>query len=108
MVRAVAEIEREIRQLSDGDREKLLRSLIAQLDAPSDGDVEHAWLVESHRRLDEIEQGKAHVAPGPQVMEDAHKLVKSIRDQSLYSGTARNAAFWHTHQRTTQKLFGER
>jgi putative addiction module component (TIGR02574 family) len=79
MARAVADIERDIRQLTERDREQLLRSLIDQLDGPPDADVEQAWLTESHRRLTEIEQGKAKTIPGPQVIAEALNLIKSLK-----------------------------
>jgi putative addiction module component (TIGR02574 family) len=84
MARAVADIERDIRQLTERDREQLLRSLIDQLDGPADTgpfdtDVDQAWLTESQRRLTEIEQGKAKTVPGPQVLEEARKLIKSLK-----------------------------
>ncbi len=44
MARAVADIERDIRQLTERDREQLLRSLIDQLDGPPDADVGGARL----------------------------------------------------------------
>ena len=81
MARAVDEIEKEIRQLADSDRKKLLLALIAQLDAPFDNGVKRAWIVESHRRLDEIEREAGQTAQGPQVIEDARNLVQSIRNQ---------------------------
>jgi len=79
MARAVADIERDVRQLTARDREQLLRSLIAQLDGPPDANVEQAWLIESQRRLEEIEQGKVKTIPGPQVIEAARSLIKSIK-----------------------------
>ena len=44
MARTIAKIEEEIRSLSTAEKTELLRSLIAELDAPADPDVEHAWL----------------------------------------------------------------
>ncbi len=42
MVKAIAEIEGEIRALSVADKKQLLCALIAELDAPADPDVERA------------------------------------------------------------------
>ena len=42
MARAVKEIEREIRELSSEDKVELIRTLIADLDAPADPNVERA------------------------------------------------------------------
>ena len=50
MAHAVEKIEEEIRSLSAAEKVELLRSLIAELDAPADAEVERAWLEESQRR----------------------------------------------------------
>jgi putative ubiquitin-RnfH superfamily antitoxin RatB of RatAB toxin-antitoxin module len=50
MAKPVEELEREIRSLSDDDRIRLLRDLVADLDGERDQDVERAWLEEAQRR----------------------------------------------------------
>lgn len=50
MSRALAEIERDVRALSDDDRARLLKTLIRDLDGPADPDSDQAWLEESERR----------------------------------------------------------
>ncbi len=67
MSRPVEKIEKEIRALSAADRTALLRSLIAELDAPADPDVEKAWLDEAQRRNRELVDGKAEAVPGEEV-----------------------------------------
>lgn len=69
MTRAVKEIEDEIRSLGSEDKRELLRTLIAELDAPADQDVERAWLVTSQRRYRELVEGKVKGIPGPLVFE---------------------------------------
>jgi hypothetical protein len=69
MTRAIKEIEDEIRSLSSEDKRELLRTLIAELDAPADQDVERAWLVTSQRRYRELVEGKVNGIPGPLVFE---------------------------------------
>lgn len=69
MTRASKEIEDEIRSLSSEDKRELLRTLIAELDAPADHDVESAWLVTSQRRYRELVEGKVKGIPGPLVFE---------------------------------------
>lgn len=54
----VAEIEAKIRSLSFEDKTELLRALIAELDGPTDADVERAWLMEAQRRHREVLDGK--------------------------------------------------
>lgn len=67
MAKAVKDIEREIRALSSEERAELMRSLIADLDAPADADVERAWLETSQRRYRELVEGKVRGIPGPLV-----------------------------------------
>ncbi|MGH8608407.1 MAG: addiction module protein [Gammaproteobacteria bacterium] len=76
MTRAIVDIERDIQELSARQRAELLRSLIADLDAPAEVDVEEAWLKESERRLTEIENGTAETIPGREVLEEARSRLK--------------------------------
>jgi hypothetical protein len=68
MARAVNEIEQDIRSLSREEKVDLLRSLIAELDAPADANVERAWLETSQRRYRELVEGKVNGVPGPLVL----------------------------------------
>lgn len=76
MARALADIEQEIRALSMGERNQLLKSLISELDAPADPDAEQAWLKESERRLSQIEAGTATTIPGDAVLREARARLK--------------------------------
>ncbi|MGH8427179.1 MAG: addiction module protein [Gammaproteobacteria bacterium] len=69
MARAVKDIENDIRTLSGDEKLGLLRSLIAELDAPADPQVERAWLETSQRRYRELVEGKVEGVPGPIVFE---------------------------------------
>ena len=69
MAKAVKEIEQEIRALNDEEKIELLRSLIAELDAPADPNVERAWLETSQRRYRELVEGKVNGVPGPLVFQ---------------------------------------
>ena len=57
MARKLEEIEREIRSLSDEERNHLLRGLVADLDGNPDPEVEKAWLEEAQRRRRELQRG---------------------------------------------------
>ena len=70
MAHAVERIEEEIRSLSAAEKVELLRSLIAELDAPDDADVERAWLEEARRRHRELVKGKVQGVPGERVFEN--------------------------------------
>ena len=47
--------------LSEAERAKLARDLIASLDGPADDDVAEAWDIEICRRINEVEAGKAQL-----------------------------------------------
>jgi hypothetical protein len=61
------DIEQEIRALSGDEKIDLIRSLIAELDAPADANVEREWLETSQRRYRELVEGKVQGVPGPLV-----------------------------------------
>ena len=69
MARAVPDIYKDIQALSDSEKEDLLRTLVADLDAPADPDVEKAWLEEAQRRYRELAEGKVKGIPGRLVFE---------------------------------------
>lgn len=73
MVRAVKDIERDIRALGKEEKIELLRALIAELDAPADPNVELAWLETAQRRYRELVEGKVKGIPGPLVFERLRK-----------------------------------
>jgi putative addiction module component (TIGR02574 family) len=76
MARALADIEEDIRALSERERVELLRKLIDGLDAPGDAGSEAAWHAESERRLGEIEGGSARTFPADEVLKEARTLLK--------------------------------
>lgn len=47
--------------LSEAERAKLARDLVASLDGPADDDVAEAWDIELCRRINEIEAGQAEL-----------------------------------------------
>lgn len=76
MARVLADLESEIRALAASERKLLLKSLISEIDAPADPDANRVWLVESERRLAEIEAGSAKTFPGDAVIREARSLLK--------------------------------
>jgi hypothetical protein len=76
MARTLSEIEEEIRALPDDQRLQLLRSLIAELDGPSECGVDLAWADEAKRRDREIGSGAAKSIPGEEVFRDAAQLLR--------------------------------
>lgn len=73
MVRAVKDIERDIRELSSEDKLDLISALLAELDRPADANVERAWLETAQRRYRELIGGKVMGVPRPLVLERLHK-----------------------------------
>jgi hypothetical protein len=69
VVKAVEEIERDIRALSSEEKLQLLRTLLVELAGPPDANVENAWLETSQRRYRELVEGKVRGVPGPLVFE---------------------------------------
>jgi putative addiction module component (TIGR02574 family) len=70
MAHPIEKIEAEIRSLSAAEKVELLRSLIAELDAPADRDVERAWLEEAQSRYREFENGQVEGIPGERVFKN--------------------------------------
>jgi putative addiction module component (TIGR02574 family) len=75
-VRAVTEIEREIRALDPDDQEYLLRALVEELDGPPDTDVEQAWLEEAQRRSRELDSGAVKAIAADEVFSRARAELK--------------------------------
>jgi hypothetical protein len=69
MTKAIKDIEQSIRDLNGDEKIELLRLLVAELDAPSDPNVERAWLETSQRRYRELVEGKVQGVPGPLVFQ---------------------------------------
>ena len=76
MARKVEEIERDIRSLSDDERNHLLRDLVADLDGNPDPEVEKAWLEEAQRRLRELQQGDVEALSAEEVFRSARDRLK--------------------------------
>ena len=76
MARALLDIEQDILEVNQKERAEFLRILIDDLDAPADANSEAAWLKESERRLDELENGTARTFSADEVIRDARPLLK--------------------------------
>ena len=76
MARAVEKIEEEIRALAPAEQERLLRTLLEELEGPTDPDVERAWLAEVQRRSRELDEGKVKPIPADEVFSRARDELK--------------------------------
>lgn len=54
----------------------MLQTLILDLDAPLETNVGGAWLVESERRLAQMESGECETLPGSSVVAEAKSRLK--------------------------------
>ncbi|NNC64098.1 MAG: addiction module protein [Gammaproteobacteria bacterium] len=64
----MSDIADEIRSLSRNDKERLLRTLVAELDSPAEAGVDQAWLEEVQRRSRELDSGSVQPVPVEQVL----------------------------------------
>lgn len=76
MATALKEIEAKIRSLKPEERTQLLRSLIAELDGPSETGIERAWLEVAKKRHGEIVDKKVMMVPEGQVLERLRSRLK--------------------------------
>ena len=76
MARPLAQIQEEIRALSVTEKETLLRVLWEELDGTGDPDVDAAWLAESKRRDQEIEDGAVETIPADDVFRTLEASLK--------------------------------
>ena len=73
MNKDVSELEAEARKLPSRERARLVRRLIASLDAGPDGEAEQVWLDEAERRLAAYRRGEIAAIPGDEVFGDLLK-----------------------------------
>lgn len=76
MARAISEIEEEIRSLARPEQERLLRTLLEELDGPADPDAEQAWLDEVQRRSAEFDAGLVKPIPAEEVFDRVRSRLK--------------------------------
>lgn len=67
MDKDISRLEAEARQLTPRDRARLVRRLIATLDAGKDQDAGQLWLDEAERRLAAYRRGETTAIPGDEV-----------------------------------------
>ena len=76
MASRTRDLESELLGLPSKDRARLALTLISSLEPKADADVDHAWLTEGERRLDELESGNARGVPADTVFDRAHSLLE--------------------------------
>ena len=70
------QIQEEALSLPEDDRAALARKLLMSLDAPSEEKIEEAWLIETSRRTQELDQGIVQAVPSEEVMAKARTLLR--------------------------------
>jgi putative addiction module component (TIGR02574 family) len=68
------EIRREALLLTPAQRAELADFLVESLDLTSPDEVQHLWIEEASRRLEEVRSGKAKTIPGEDVLAEARRL----------------------------------
>jgi putative addiction module component (TIGR02574 family) len=76
MARTISDIEAEIRHLGRADQERLLRTLLEELDGPADINADRAWLDEIQRRSAELDAGHVRGIPADEVFERVRARLK--------------------------------
>lgn len=76
MARSLAEIEREVTQLTVQERARLITLLIESLEPADEGDVDAAWEQELLRRSKEIEEGRVVPVPADEALD---RIRRSLR-----------------------------
>ena len=69
MSKDISQLESDARGLPSKDRARLIRRLIASLDAGDDTDAEEQWLDEAERRLEAYRRGALTAQPGEEVFD---------------------------------------
>ena len=76
MARTREKIQEEIRALAPAEQERLLRTLLEDLEGLTDPDVERAWLAEVQRRSRVLDEGKVKPIPADEVFSRARDEIK--------------------------------
>ncbi|MGE0116546.1 MAG: addiction module protein [Dongiaceae bacterium] len=76
MPRSVADLEREIRDLSVQERARLAAFILASLDEIEDEGVEDAWAREIEERVTAYERGEVVPVPADDVLAEARRRKK--------------------------------
>lgn len=67
MARAISDIEQEIRSLARPEQERLLRTLLEELDGAVDPEADRSWLEEVQRRSAAFDAGLMQSFPADEV-----------------------------------------
>lgn len=76
MARTLADIEKEILNLSETDRATLAKHLIETLDMDMNENVEQVWLQEAEKRYEQYKSGKLQALPAQDALQEARNSLQ--------------------------------
>ncbi len=76
MTTNLEKLEKEVRALSSREKAALARTLIEDLDAAVDENVEEIWIEEAQRRYAAYRAGDLEAVPGEEAMRRARQRLK--------------------------------
>lgn len=76
MTTNLEKLEKEVRALSSREKAALARTLIEDLDAAVDENVEEIWIEEAQRRYEAYRAGDLGAVPGEEAMRRARQRLK--------------------------------
>ena len=76
MARAISDIEQEIRSLARPEQERLLRTLLEELDGAVDPEADRSWLEEVQRRSAAFDSGLMQSFPAEEVFARVRSRLK--------------------------------
>lgn len=69
MTALLAKIERDVKQLSREDRERLLADLVLGLEDAPLSEIDQAWIDEAERRFDDLMSGRVKGIPAKEAFD---------------------------------------
>ena len=76
MSKTVEDLEAEVLQLPEQDRDRLLKALFLSLEETGEGDVAGIWAEEAKARALEIRRGDVEAIPSDEVFREARSRLK--------------------------------
>jgi putative addiction module component (TIGR02574 family) len=79
MTALLERIERQAKQLSREDRERLATDLMTGLEREPLSDIDQAWVAEAERRYDELVSGRVQGIPADEAMREIREKLRCRR-----------------------------
>lgn len=72
----IRRIEKQVLDLDENTRAKLIKKLVLSLDSPSTEELEKLWIAEAQSRADELDDGSVQPVPGIEVLRKARSATR--------------------------------